>query len=95
MKRLLFALLLMVGLSVTMSAEHFKAPTRNTSSEVFTDTTTTHTYEIKNEIYNVYKTKRGAFYIWKTSKNTGKKYKYYLPKDIQIAMGRKYNDNKK
>lgn len=82
----------MVGLSVIVSAENFKAPTRNTNKEIFTDTTTTHTYEIKEVKYDVYKTKRGAYYIWKTSKKSGKMYKYYLPKEIQIAMGRKYEN---
>lgn len=29
-------------------------------------------------------------YVWKTSKKTNKKYRMYLPKEIQIKMGRKY-----
>ena len=42
------------------------------------------------KIYNVYVYRNGAYYIWKISKRTNKPYKYYLPKDIQIKMGRKY-----
>lgn len=32
--------------------------------------------------YEIYITKRNACYIWRTSKKTGKQYKYYLPKDV-------------
>ncbi len=92
----LIQLLIVVLLGVTSfcevisaSAENFKAPTRQ--SVEYTDTTTTYTYEIKNIKYPVFKSKSGAFYIWKTSKNTGKQYKYYLPKEIQEKMGRKYD----
>jgi hypothetical protein len=37
----------------------------------------------KGQSYPVYKSKRGSFYVVKTSKKTGKEYKYYLPKEIQ------------
>lgn len=97
MKKVVLFLVLIVGLSVTLSvvstkAKDYVAPT--SQSEVFTDTTTNDTYTINNNKYKVYKTKKGAFYIWKTSKRTGKQYKYYLPKDIQKQMGREYNENK-
>ena len=75
--------------AISASAENFKAPTRR--SVEYTDTTTTHTYEIKDIKYPVFKSKSGAFYIWKTSKKTNKKYKYYLPKEIQEKIGRKYD----
>ena len=39
--------------------------------------------------------KTGAFYIWKVSKKTNKKYKYYLPKDVQKQMGREYKEDNK
>lgn len=80
---------LFVALSV--GAKDYVAPTKQV--KVFTDTTTNDTYTINNEKYNVFKTKTGAFYIWKTSKKTNKKYKYYLPKDIQKQMGREYKEN--
>ena len=79
--------------TVSVNAKDYVAPTRQ--SVEYTDSTTTDTYTIKNDKYNVYKSKSGAFYIWKTSKKTSKKYKYYLPKDIQIQMGRKYKENNK
>lgn len=93
MKRVLSILILLIGLAVSVSAKDYVAPTRQ--SVEYTDSTTTDTYTINNKKYNVYKSKSGAFYIWKTSKKTSKKYKYYLPKDIQIQMGRKYKENNK
>lgn len=93
MKRVLSILILLVGLAVSVSAKDYVAPTRQ--SVKYTDSTTTDTYTINNKKYNVYKSKSGAFYIWKISKKTSKKYKYYLPKDIQIQMGRKYKENNK
>lgn len=91
--RKLFAILLMsLFMTLTVGAEDFKAPRKQLVE--YTDTTTNHTYEIDNIKHSVFKSKSGAFYIWKTSKKTGKKYKYYLPKEIQIKMGRKYDENK-
>lgn len=96
MKRIILALLITVGiisgLAVSVSAKDYIAPTRQ--SVEYTDSTTTDTYTINNDKYNVYKSKSGAFYIWKTSKKTSKKYKYYLPKDIQKQMGREYKEEK-
>lgn len=89
MKKLFAMLLLVLSISVVASADNFTAPTKKKS--VYTDTTTTHTYEIKNIKHNIFKSKSGAYYIWKTSSKTNKKYKYYLPKEIQIKLGRKYN----
>ena len=89
MKKVLSILILLVGLAVSVSAKDYVAPTRQ--SVKYTDSTTTDTYTINKEKYNVYKSKSGAFYIWKTSKKTSKKYKYYLAKDIQKQMGREYN----
>lgn len=85
-------MLLSVGLSITVSAKDY-VPTKQ--SVVNTDSTTNDTYIISNIKYPVFKSKNGAFYIWKTSKKTGKKYKYYLPKEIQKQMGREYKDNNK
>lgn len=90
MKRLFTMLLLVLSISVVASADNFTTST--TEKSVYTDTTTTHTYEIKNVKYDIFKSKSGAYYIWKTSSKTNKKYKYYLPKEIQIKLGRKYND---
>lgn len=65
--------------------ENFKVPTKQ--STVFTDTTTNHTYEIKDIKYPVFKSKNGKFYIWRTSKNN-KKYKSYLPKEVQAKINK-------
>lgn len=88
MRKVFLIMLLLVGLSITVGAKDY-VPTKR-QSVVNTDSTTTDTYTISSIKYPVFKSKSGAFYIWKTSKNTGKKYKYYLPKDIQIQMGRVY-----
>ena len=90
MKKVLLILTLLTGLTVSVSAKDYVAPTHQLVE--YTDSTTTDTYTINNKKYNLYKSKYGAFYIWKTSKKTSKKYKYYLPKDIQIQMGRKYKE---
>lgn len=37
----------------------------------------------KGNKYPIYKTKKGACYVIKTSKKTGKEYKQYLPKEIR------------
>lgn len=79
-------------LKANLSAKDYVAPTK--LSVEYTDSTTIDTYTINNNKYNVYKSKSGAFYIWKTSKKTGKKYKYYLPKEIQKEMGREYKEDK-
>lgn len=71
--------------------ENFKAPVKNKAKVEYTDTTTSHTYEIQDIKYPVFKSKSGAYYIYKVSRKSGKEYKYYLPKEIQIAMGRTYN----
>lgn len=48
---------------------------------------TKYTWEDKEgNKYPIYITKRGACYVLRTSKKTGKEYKYYLPKDIQAQI---------
>lgn len=45
---------------------------------------TSYQYEdSKGNKYPIYKSKRGSLYVIKTSKKTGKEYKYYLPKEMQ------------
>ena len=88
MRKVFLIMLLLVGLSITVGAKDY-VPTKR-QSVINTDSTTIDTYTISSIKYPVFKSKSGAFYIWKTSKKTGKKYKYYLPKDIQIQMGRVY-----
>lgn len=42
------------------------------------DVETTLTYKIKDKVYKVYKSRRNAYYVIRTSKKTGKEYKQYL-----------------
>lgn len=93
MKKFLIIALLSVLTGVFVYADNFKAPSKQKIE--WADSTTTHTYEISNVKYDIFKSRNGSFYIWKTSKKTGKKYKYYLPKEIQIKLGRKYDNNNK
>lgn len=51
------------------------------------DTKTQYTWVDKDgNVYPVFITKKGACYIFRTSKKTGKEYKYYLPKEIQAQI---------
>ena len=90
MKKFITMLVLSLCMAISAGAQEFVAPTR--SSVVFTDTLTTYTYKKTNKTYVVYKSKSNAYYIWKLSKRTNKLYKMYLPKEVQIKMGRQYND---
>lgn len=93
MRRLTLLLVMVLGLSLQVSAQQFVAPARHSTSNV--DSTTTYTYKMSDNIYKVYKSRTGAYYVWKTSKKTNKKYRMYLPKEIQIKMGRKYQTTSK
>ena len=88
MKKYLSIVILLLFVTISTQAQEFVAPTR--TSVAFKDTTTTYTYKMTDKTYKVFKSKSGAFYIWKVSKKTSKPYKMYLPKEIQIKMGRKY-----
>uniref|UniRef100_A0AAU8MJ25 Uncharacterized protein n=1 Tax=Geladintestivirus 6 TaxID=3233138 RepID=A0AAU8MJ25_9CAUD len=88
MKKTIIFLILSI-MTICTYAQEFVAPVRKRGTQ-FTDTTTTYTYKCPEKTYNVYVSHGGAYYIWKISKKTNKSYKYYLPKEIQIKMGRKY-----
>lgn len=88
MRKLILFMLLVLGVSITSKADDYRPLKKQ--SVVFTDSTTKDNYIINDIKYPIFKTKTGAFYIWKTSKKTNKKYRYYLPKEIQIQMGRVY-----
>lgn len=56
------------------------------------DTKTQYTWVDKDgNVYPVFITKKGACYVLRTSKKTGKEYKYYLPKDIQETIKKELN----
>lgn len=93
MKKLTLLLVMVLGVSLQAGAQQFVAPTKHSASNV--DSSTTYTYKMSSDIYKVYKSKTGAYYVWKTSKKTNKKYRMYLPKEIQIKMGRKYETTSK
>ena len=93
MKKLTLLLVMVLGVSLQVGAQQFVAPTRHSTSNI--DSTTTYTYKMSDDIYKVYKSRNGAYYVWKTSKKTNKKYRMYLPKEIQIKMGRKYQTTSK
>lgn len=87
MKHIILVILLFI-LTIDVYPQEFVVPSK--SNNKFTDTTTTYTYKRPEKTYNVYVSHRGSYYIWKISKKTNKSYKYYLPKEVQIKMGRKY-----
>ena len=82
-------LLMLSIMTICAYAQEFTALTRKSDTQI-TDTTTTYIYKRPEKTYNVYVSRNGAYYIWKISKKTNKPYKYYLPKEVQIKMGRKY-----
>ena len=62
------------------------------TTSVNQNTKTKYTWEDKEgNKYPIYITKKGACYVLRTSKKTGKEYKYYLPKDIQEAIKKELN----
>ncbi len=86
-KKILIFIVVIFVFVLKVGAQEFSAPTKTKI-----DSTTTYTYKIDTTIYKVYKSSKGAYYIWKKSKKTNKPYKYYIPKEIQIKMGRKYDN---
>ena len=88
MKKLV-SIIAFIAASVVANAQMFEAPKR--TQTVFTDTTTTFTYKTnKGEVCKVFVSRRGSYYYYSKNKK-GELHKYYVPKDIQIKMGRKYD----
>lgn len=57
------------------------------TTSVNQSTQTKYTWEDKEgNKYPIFITKKGACYVLRTSKKTGKEYKYYLPKYIQSQI---------
>ena len=93
MKKIILCILLAL-FCITISAEvkregnTFKV--EQTTKE--SDTKTQYTWVDKEgNVYPVFITKRGACYIFRTSKKTGKEYKQYLPKNIQEIIKQELN----
>ena len=56
------------------------------------DTVTKYTWVDKDGIsYPVFITKKGSCYVIRTSKKSGKEYKYYLPKSVQEIIDSEIN----
>ena len=63
-----------------------------TTTSVNQNTKTKFTWEDKEgNKYPIYITKKGTCYVLKTSKKTGKEYKYYLPQNIQETIKKELN----
>lgn len=88
MKKILLCILLAL-FCITANAE-VKREGNNFKVEQTTkesDTKTEYTWEGKDgKVYPIYISKKGACYIIRVNKKTGKKYKQYLPKDIQETI---------
>lgn len=62
------------------------------TTSVNQDTKTKYTWEDKEgNKHPIYITKKGACYVLRVSKKTGKEYKYYLSKDIQETIKKELN----
>lgn len=89
MKKFILCILLalfcsIINAEVKREGDTFKVEQSSRTSQ---DEKTKYTWEDKEgNKYPIYITKRGACYILRTSKKTGKQYKYYLPKDIQAQI---------
>ena len=86
--------ILALFMCITASAQQFEAPAKKAKT-AFTDTTTTFTYKTnKGEVCKVYKSSRGSYYYYSAKNKSNTLRKYYVPKEVQIKMGRKYDDKK-
>lgn len=92
-----YIIALLVALSISVASyadvvrngDNFKV---EKTASVNQDTKTRYTWEDKEgNKYPIYITKKGACYVLRTSKKTGKEYKYYLPKDIQGTIKKECN----
>ena len=89
MKKIM-TILAFIAISIACNAQLFEAPKK--AKTEWKDSTTTFTYKTnKGEICKVFKTKKGAYYYYSAKNKTNTLRKYYVPKDIQIKMGRKYD----
>lgn len=70
----------------TFSVQKSEKSTNNTIQTVFTYK------DSKNNVYPIYLNKStGSCYVLKISQKTGKKYKYYMPAEIQEQILKYYN----
>lgn len=89
MKKIM-TIIVFMAISIACNAQLFEAPKK--AKTEWKDSTTTFTYKTnKGEVCKVFKTKKGAFYYYSAKNKTNTLRKYYVPKEIQIKMGRKYD----
>lgn len=90
MKNLLIFVMLIFSFSVNAEVikdgDNFRVE-QTTNNDKLTRFTYT---DSKGNTYPVYQSSTGKFFVWKTSKKTGKEYKYYLPKEVQEQMSKYY-----
>ena len=88
MKKLV-SIIAFIATSLVANAQLFEAPKK--AKTEWKDSTTTFTYKTnKDEICKVFVSRRGSYYYYSSKNKTNTLRKYYVPKDIQIKMGRKY-----
>lgn len=79
----IFAVLLGITASTQVVKEGNTFKQNKEKTEVVEQKTSYQYEDSKGNKYPIYKSKRGSFYVVKTSKKTGKEYRYYLPKEMQ------------
>lgn len=87
---LIFFSFITINAEITREKDTFKAETTQKQQ----DTQTKYTWiDNKNTEYPIYITKKGRCYIIRTSKKSGKEYKYYLPQEVQEQIQQELNNN--
>ncbi|MEE3344785.1 MAG: hypothetical protein VZS44_11875 [Bacilli bacterium] len=82
-------LIAFMAINIACNAQMFEAPKK--AKTEWKDSITTFTYKTnKGEVCKVFVSRRGSYYYY-TKNKKGELRKYYIPKDIQIKMGRKYD----
>lgn len=85
MRKFLIILVMLIMAGTTCIAEVVRnGNTFETVQTSQTDVQTPYTWKDKDgKTYPIYITKKGACYVKRISKKTGKEYKYYLPKETR------------
>jgi hypothetical protein len=88
--RKIMTILAFIAISIACNAQMFEAPKK--AKTEWKDSTTSFTYKTnKGEVCKVFVSRRGSYYYYSAKNKTNTLRKYYVPKDIQIKMGRKYD----
>lgn len=89
MKKIM-TILAFIAISIACNAQMFEAPKK--AKTEWKDSTTSFTYKTnKGEVCKVFVSRRGSYYYYSAKNKTNTLRKYYVPKEIQIKMGRKYD----